>query len=119
MNKRRCLKIAQRIHAGLLAELGQGIDAQRMLADPLYARDVLLVCDALPEGDLAQLAPLFRSAALAADEAAEPAARRTSGFSASRFFSSFFGSSSTLEEPPQPPRTSARSDAGRGRETRK
>jgi hypothetical protein len=55
-------KIAQRLDVLLLRELGQGIDPLRMLAQPLYARDVLLVCDALRGSDLAMLAQQFRDA---------------------------------------------------------
>lgn len=54
------LKIAQRINLLLQRELAQGIDVQRMLAQPLYARDVLLVCDAVRGSDLAMLAQQFR-----------------------------------------------------------
>ena len=55
-------KIAQRLDVLLLRELGLGIDPLRMLAQPLYARDVLLVCDALRGSDLAMLAQQFRDA---------------------------------------------------------
>jgi len=108
MNTRRCLKIARRINALLTQELGHGVDARRMLAEPLYARDVLLVCDAHREHELATLSPRFRRAILADDEGDSPAPRR-SGFSAPRFLSSLFGNSSTLEAtagmpPPQPRR---------------
>ena len=60
MNQRNCLKIAHRIHTLLEAELGEGIEPQRMLDDALYARDVLLVCEALHGTGLRQLARLFR-----------------------------------------------------------
>ena len=63
MNTRRCLKIAERMDALLLPELGQGVDSLRMVAEPLYARDVLLVCDAMPGTELATLARQFRVAA--------------------------------------------------------
>jgi len=62
MNDARLLRIANRIHLLLLRELGQGIDVKRMLAEPLYARDVLLVCDAKPGSDLDSLAQHFRVA---------------------------------------------------------
>lgn len=74
MNTRRCLKIADRIDALLEGELGQGIDFERMLRDPLYARDVLLVCDAFPGHELATLASEFRTA-MAEDEPPVGAAR--------------------------------------------
>jgi hypothetical protein len=54
--------LAQRIHLLLRRELGQGIDVARTLAEPLYARDVLLVCDAMPGSELASLAQQYRSA---------------------------------------------------------
>ena len=62
MNDARLLRIANRIHLLLLRELGQGIDVARMLAEPLYARDVLLVCEAKPGSDLDSLAHHFRVA---------------------------------------------------------
>ena len=99
MDTRRCLKIADRINALLLRQLRHGIDRQRMVDDPLYARDVLLVCEAFPGGDLASLAKHFRIAA--ADVSESTAA--SSGFSASRFLSSIFGPISTLEPPPHKP----------------
>jgi hypothetical protein len=77
MNTARCLHIAQRIQPMLHNELGVMLDPHRMLRDSVYARDVLLVCDALPGGDaaggeLAVLSQRFRSAAaepaIAADE---------------------------------------------------
>jgi hypothetical protein len=62
MNIRRCHRIASRIDALLRLELGQGIDGKRMLTEALYARDVLLVCDAHPGSDLAAMAHHFRAA---------------------------------------------------------
>ena len=70
MNDRRRRTIAERIDALLQRELGEGIDVERMLVEPLYARDVLLVCDAFPGSDLASLAGHFRTAS------APPPARR-------------------------------------------
>ena len=64
MNDARLLRIANRIHLLLLRELGQGIDVRRMLAEPLYARDVLLVCEAKPGSDLDSLAQHFRVASV-------------------------------------------------------
>jgi hypothetical protein len=61
-------RIAQRIHTELLQELDQGIDVKRMLAQPLYARDVLLVCDAMRDTDLARLAEQYRSASVVDEE---------------------------------------------------
>lgn len=86
MNKRHCLKIADRISALLVRELNQGIDRQRMVAEPRYARDVLLVCDAHPGSELATQAQHFREA-LAAAQAADD----KPGGVASRFFNSLFG----------------------------
>jgi len=54
--------IAERIGELLEFELGQGIDARRMLNDALYARDVLLVCEAEPGSQLDGLARQFRKA---------------------------------------------------------
>lgn len=93
MNPQPCLKIAQRISILLKQELGQGVDAARLVSDPLYARDVLLVCDALQGSELGGLAARFRVALAAAQ--AEPDTARLghlpSGFSASRFLGSLFG----------------------------
>ena len=96
MNIRRCQKIAERIDAALQHELQQGIDCQRMLHEPRYARDVLLVCDAFPEGDLPAMARHFRAAA-AETRAATPTVPVSSGFSPSRFFNSIFGPASGLD----------------------
>jgi hypothetical protein len=57
------LQIAQRIDTGLKREIGAGVDLRRLLAQPLYARDVLLVCDALQGTELAALSAQFRQAA--------------------------------------------------------
>jgi hypothetical protein len=54
--------IAESISRLLERDLGQGVDTRRMLNDPLYARDVLLVCEAEPGSELDQLARRFRKA---------------------------------------------------------
>ena len=64
------MRVAQRIDALLLEELGEGIDALRMVEDTLYARDVLLVCDAMRGSDLTLYARMFRKAA--AEQIATP-----------------------------------------------
>jgi hypothetical protein len=78
MHTRHCLKLADRIDALLQHEIGQGIDRQRLLADALYTRDVLLVCDALVATAGPLLARSFRRAAAAPEEgaAASSAARK-------------------------------------------
>jgi hypothetical protein len=60
----RRLQLATRIHFALLREIGQGVDVGRLLKHPLYARDVLLVCDACPGHDLRRLATAFRGASV-------------------------------------------------------
>jgi hypothetical protein len=55
--------LAERLHTMLLREIGHGVDPRRMLADALYARDVLLVCDAHPGSELAATADQYRRAA--------------------------------------------------------
>lgn len=60
-------QIAQRIHDGLLRELGQGIDLRQMLHSALYARDVLLVCSAYPGTELPQLGRLYEQACRVAE----------------------------------------------------
>jgi len=68
-----------------------------MLEDRLYARDVLLVCDALRDTDLAALAQRFRRAAMADPD--RPAGAPSTGFSASRFLSSLFGGLAGADKP--------------------
>lgn len=63
-------RIAQRMSQLLQVEIGTGVEVRRMLAQPLYARDVLLVCDAMRGSELARLAQQYRDAA-AAEAAAE------------------------------------------------
>jgi hypothetical protein len=116
MNARRCLKIAKAIDALLAREMGEGIDAERMLSDALYARDVLLVCDAMREHELATLSPRFRRAMEAEphpDDAPRP--NKVSGFSASNFLSSLFGGNSTLEAAAEVPPAARRGWFGRSR----
>ena len=55
-------QLAHRLHAALMRELGQGIDVKQMLGSVLYARDVLLVCQAYPGSELQQLGQQFRLA---------------------------------------------------------
>ena len=56
------LQLAQRIQALLARDIEHTIEVDRLLADPRYARDVLLVCEAVPGGELVPLAALFRDA---------------------------------------------------------
>ena len=93
MHSPHCLKIARRMHLLLQREIGRGVDLQRMLRDPLYARDVLLVCQALPRTELPELAEFYRRAAACPDEAELAAAKRRkgTGFNSSRLLHSLFG----------------------------
>jgi hypothetical protein len=75
MDTNRCIETAERISDLLQIELQQGIEAQRMVSEPLYARDVLLVCDAFQGHELAALASAFR----AAQTEKAPAAKRRAG----------------------------------------
>jgi hypothetical protein len=88
MDRQHRLQLAHRIHLGLVRELGQGIDIGQMLGSALYARDVLLVCQAYPAGELPWLGEQFRKASAEHSEprAARPAdwALDSSGFGASR-----------------------------------
>lgn len=97
MNTRLCLTIAGRIDTALQRELGEGIDLARMLSDPLYRRDVLLVCEAQGTPELTSMAKEFREASAAAE--AEMAGG-DSGFSPSRFFNSLFGALGMPSEQP-------------------
>jgi hypothetical protein len=54
--------IASRIDLQLRRHLDQGVDVYRALSDARYARDVLLVCDAMVGTDLPLLARQFRVA---------------------------------------------------------
>ena len=88
------LKLASRIDKLLQRELDEGIAPQRMVADGLYARDVLLVCDALVGSELQSLASLFRKAAAADAAAAAIPQHERAGISS--FFHSLFGPVSGL-----------------------
>ena len=82
----RRLQLATRIHYALLREIGIGIDVGRLLKQPLYARDVLLVCEACGDNhDLRRLATAFRGASL---PAADGGVAGASGFGASQWSSS-------------------------------
>ncbi len=87
------MQLAQRIHQLLLREIDHAIEVERLLADPRYARDVLLVCEAVPGGELVPLAALFREASRpTAGQPDEPGhapqpndwSRDTSGFGVSQ-----------------------------------
>jgi hypothetical protein len=91
----RRLQLATRIHYALLRELGQGVDVGRFLKYPLYARDVLLVCDACSGHDLPRLAKAFRGAV---QDAVDAGASGTSTFGASAFNSSQSSAASTPGE---------------------
>jgi len=113
------MKIAGRINAQLVRELGQGIDPARMLTEPLYARDVLLVCEALPGTELAELGSTFRQALQAAEADHDARNGQPSGFSPSRFLNSLFGHSTgspahTLDTPEPADRQDAPAKPPRG-----
>jgi hypothetical protein len=83
------LKIATQIHAALRRELAHDIEVERLLTRERYARDVLLVCDALRGTELPLLAAEFRRTtpvAPAAGDRAPPsgAARVSPGFAPTR-----------------------------------
>jgi hypothetical protein len=59
------IQIAQRIRQDLISEIDHEILVERLLDDARYARDVLLVCEALTGGDLPALATMFREATAA------------------------------------------------------
>ncbi|MBP6903033.1 MAG: hypothetical protein KBC73_23270 [Burkholderiaceae bacterium] len=78
------LQLAQRIHDLLLAEIGHSVQIERLLAEPRYARDVLLVCEACVDSELPQWSQRFREALPAqaqpaAHHAAPPAAASPPG----------------------------------------
>jgi hypothetical protein len=85
--------LAERIDLGLRRHLGEGIDTRRALRDERYARDLLLVCDAMAGTPLPLLARQFRAAGehMAAERRAghhagppQPWAADTSGFGVSK-----------------------------------
>jgi hypothetical protein len=88
MDNQLRLHVANRIHLGLMRELGQGIDVKQMLGSALYARDVLLVCQACQDSELRRLGEQFRQASTEpnAGRAAQRAGHRrdSRGFGASR-----------------------------------
>jgi hypothetical protein len=115
------LQIATKIHFYLMRELGQGIDVEKMLKQPRYARDVLLVCDACTGTELAQLATQYRNArdlykrldqhqAMAPGHAAHPTewAKNTTGFGVSRPMED----SGPAPDGSQPPEDSPRKSGG-------
>ena len=81
----RRLQLATRIHYALRRELGHGVEVGSLLKQPLYARDVLLVCDACAGNDLQRLAKAFRGAM---QEAIDAGGSGTSTFGLSAFNSS-------------------------------
>jgi hypothetical protein len=114
MNQRHCLDLAGRIDAALLRELGEGIDLARTLNEPLYQRDVLLVCDGFESGELPKLAQELRAAL--ADAPADAAAGESSGFHAPRFLNSLFGALGvSTATPPQAAAPKGRQRGGFGR----
>jgi hypothetical protein len=54
------LQLAQRIHQVLVQAIDHAIEVERLLTDAHYARDVLLVCDALVGTEAPPLATQFR-----------------------------------------------------------
>jgi len=126
MNTRRCLKVADRMNSLLINELQQGVDRERMIADPLYARDVLLVCDAFRGADLASLAQHFRAAAAEEPTRKDPGnsqgkaidardseqrRRQRGAVSAPRSFGSWFSSAEPTPDTPEPEKDAPRPTA--------
>ncbi|MBC7728563.1 MAG: hypothetical protein H7242_13300 [Microbacteriaceae bacterium] len=54
------LQLAQRVYQVLVREIDHAIEVERLLTDARYARDVLLVCDALVGSEAPSLAAQFR-----------------------------------------------------------
>lgn len=102
------LQLAKRIHLGLVRELGQGIDLKQMLHSALYARDVLLVCEAHADTELPQLGEQFRQATAAELARGTDGPRDSSGFGVSKpavsAHSGFDDSGGTLAVASQPAR---------------
>lgn len=75
----KLIQIAQRIRQDLIREIDHEILIERLLDDARYARDVLLVCDAMVGGDLPALATMFREASAALPPDAQPAGSQRPG----------------------------------------
>ena len=74
------LQLARRIYQVLVREIDHAIEVERLLTDDRYARDVLLVCDALPGSEAPPLATQFRAMPPpAAGMAAHPVPTRAPG----------------------------------------
>jgi hypothetical protein len=108
MHHRHCLKIAERIHLLLVRELGQGLERQRMLHEPLYARDVLLVCDAMRHTDAPYLARHFRRSAASPDEANLTTPHKPSASTRSRLLHSLLRPAASLKAALAPRRLATR-----------
>ncbi len=94
------LQIAQLLHPLLQREIGHSIEIERLLGDPRYARDVLLVCDALPDSALRALAAAFRASMPVIGATAPGSARRPTDHGLSRD-STGFGLSQPATAPAQ------------------
>ncbi len=70
------MRVAQHLHVALRRWLGCGIDLERMVMSELYARDVLLVCDASKDATLVELARRYRACGMNTAHAAS--AKRSS-----------------------------------------
>jgi len=64
MNPNNRLRIATRIHYGLLRHMGSGIDVGYMLKREDYAREVLYVCEGSGDAELMSLARQFERATI-------------------------------------------------------
>lgn len=68
-------EMLDRINALVARATGVAVEADRMHTDALYARDVLLVCDALTDSDGPALAKRFRALVVIKNSAAETHAK--------------------------------------------
>jgi len=110
----RRLQLATRIHYALLRELGHGIDIGRLLKQPLYARDVLLVCDACEGNDLQRLARAYRGALQEALDAGASGTTTSAPASWSRWRNSWAVSAARRQAHSGSPASAARSPAAAG-----
>jgi hypothetical protein len=95
-----CSNLAYRMHFALRRWLGCAVDVQRMVGDPRYARDVLLVCDASKDAELIELARRFRRAARAAEAAPVGSAPVLSDLASHDCGSGFTQAAQFLDEAP-------------------
>ena len=109
MNSSHCRVLAARIHALLESALGAGVESERLVRDERYARDVLLVCDAMAGTEGPDLAREYRLATEAAPPAEPPQQPARMPLRVASLLNAVFG---PLDEPASLPPTGPRPAVG-------